>query len=81
MPAAVTRILAALPLRQRPGLYLHPEPDAKGNRTSLERGEDPDDGPAGTPMDEAPVPNVSVTFPRAGPSTKRRGINARSIDG
>lgn len=38
-------IIAALPIRQRPGLYLHPKPDAKGNMTVLDRGEDPDDGP------------------------------------
>ena len=46
-PAAHPRsaeIIAALPLRQRPGLYLHPEPDAKGNLTVIERADDPDDG-------------------------------------
>lgn len=39
-------IIAALPLRQRPGLYIDPAPEASGNLTVLERDEDPDDGPA-----------------------------------
>jgi len=39
-------ILAALPLRQRPGLYIDPRPDGNGNLTVLDRDEDPDEGPA-----------------------------------
>jgi hypothetical protein len=38
-------ILAALPLRQRPGLYIAAEPDSKGRLTILDRVQDPDDGP------------------------------------
>ena len=38
-------ILAALPLRQRPGLYIHLEPGAEGSLTVLDRDEDPDEGP------------------------------------
>jgi hypothetical protein len=40
-----SEIIAALPLRQRPGLYIDPAPDARGNLTVMERYEDPDDGP------------------------------------
>jgi hypothetical protein len=38
-------ILAALPLRERPGLYIAAEPDRMGRLTILDRGQDPDDGP------------------------------------
>lgn len=47
-PAAhpqAAEILAALPLRQRPGLYIHPRPDGNGNLTVLDRDEDLDEGP------------------------------------
>lgn len=39
-------ILAVLPLHPRPGLYINPEPDAKGNLTVLELDADGDQGEA-----------------------------------
>lgn len=39
-------ILAALPLRVRPGLYIQPEPDVRGNLTVLDRDDDHDDSAA-----------------------------------
>jgi len=41
-------ILAALPLRQRPGLYIGAVPDHNGNLVIYKRHEDPDEGPAET---------------------------------
>jgi hypothetical protein len=40
------QIVAALPLRRRSGLYVHPEPDSKGSLTILDRCEDASDGPS-----------------------------------
>src|SRR5262245_12103218 len=37
-------IIAALPLRHRPGLYIDPGPDGNGNLTVMERYDDPAEG-------------------------------------